>query len=153
MRNNDLISGSIKYYFTTSEIFEDIDVKRLSVKRKALNHKFKNPANIKIICSRIFAYFLYLIILDIIRNNITFIFPTSRVFVLGIRVIEGKRLKEYMRNKKSEMYDYFGSGFRLPRINLFYQKRKNEIRTREVMLNYSLTKEFFDNINNGKAYG
>ena len=101
----------------------------------------------------VFVYFLYLIILDIIRNNVTFIFPTRRTFVLGIKTLEGKKLKEYIRTKKSEMYDYFGSGFILPRITLFYQKRKNEIRTKEVMLNYSLTKEFFDNINNGKAYG
>ena len=153
MKSNNLTSSLVKYYFTTSELFEDFDIKKLSVKRKSLQHRYGESVNVRNICCRVFVYFLYLIILDIIRNNVTFIFPTKRIFVLGIKTLEGKKLKEYIKTKKSEMYDYFGSGFILPRITLFYQKRKSEIRTREVMLNYSLTKEFFDNINNGKAYG
>lgn len=153
MKSNNLTSSLVKYYFTASELSEDFDIKKLSVKRKALQHRYGESVNVRNLCCRVFIYFLYLIILDIIRNNVTFIFPTRRTFVLGIKTLEGKKLKDYIRTKKSEMYDYFGSGFILPRITLFYQKRKNEIRTKEVMLNYSLTKEFFDNINNGKAYG
>lgn len=153
MKNNNFISSLVKYYFNAEELFEDFDIKKLSVKRKALQHRYGQHVNTRNICCRVFIYFLYLIILDIIRNNITFIFPIRRTFILGIKILEGQKLKEYVRRKDSEMYDYIGSGFVLPRITLFYEYRKKEIKTKEVILNYSLNKEFFDNINNGKVYG
>lgn len=153
MKNNNFISSLVKYYFNAEELFEDFDIKKLSVKRKALQHRYGQHVNTRNICCRVFIYFLYLIILDIIRNNITFIFPIRRTFILGIKILEGQKLKEYVRRKDLEMYDYIGSGFVLPRITLFYEYRKKEIKTKEVILNYSLNKEFFDNINNGKVYG
>lgn len=153
MKTNTFLSSLVKYYFVLPDIYDNIDLKKVKVNRKALKLKYGKGYNIRAICCKMFVYFLYLIILDIIRNNITFIFPLKKTMVLGIKKFKNEKVIEYLTSTKSQMYDIFGAGFVLPRITLFYEYMNKEIRTKEVVLNYSLTKEFFDNINSGKVYG
>lgn len=153
MGSNNFMQGYVKYYFTIDDAFDKFNTRKLDVSRRALQRRYGKGISTKQICCRVFIYFLYLIILDIIRNNITFIFPTRKKLVLGIEIIRGKNLTEQLKARYPKMYDYLGAGMELPRIMFFFQKRDSELRSRGVMLNKSLTKEFFNNINAGKGYG
>ena len=153
MKLSNLTLTNVKYYFTASDIFEEFNTRDLDVSRKALQRGYGPGVSTKTMCCRVFIYFLYLIILDIIRNNVTFIFPTRKEFILGTSILRGEELLSKLRINTPKSYDYFGSGMTMPRINFFYKKGQYDIRTRNLVLNKSLTKEFFDNINNGKIYG
>lgn len=153
MKASNLTLNFVKYYFTPREMFEGFNTRKLEASRKALRRGYGQSIETRELCCRVFSYFLYLIILDIIRNNITFIFPTRKEMVLGVNVIRGERLHEQLRENTPKDYDYFGSGMTLPRINLFYRKGNYELRVRYLVLNATLMKEFFKNINNGKVYG
>lgn len=153
IQNKTFLSSLVKYYFNGEELFDDINISKIKSNRKLIRNKYGNSINLRTLCARILAYFLYLIILDIIKNNVTFIFPSRNLLVLGIKKLKDNEVLNYMKQYKPKMYDFFGSGCVLPRITLFYRYRNREIRTKEIVLNYSLTKEFFDNINSGKVYG
>lgn len=153
MKLSNLTLTNVKYYFTASDMFEEFNTRNLDVSRKALQRGYGKGISTKVMCCRVFIYFLYLIILDIIKNNVTFIFPTRKEFVLGVNIIRGEELLSQLRVNTPKSYDYFGSGMTMPRINIFYRKGSYDLRTRYLVLNKSLTKEFFNNINTGKVYG
>lgn len=153
MKYNNTTVSSISYNFNTSDLFVDFDLKKLEVSRKMVKKRYKNGSELRLWCCRIYMYFLYLVILDIIRNSTTFIFSTRKRMVLGIEILKGKDLLNHLKASENTMYNYFDSEYKYPQIKLFYDKGKQGSLTRGVMLNYSLTKEFFDNMNIGNKYG
>lgn len=153
MKYNNTTVSSISYNFNTSDLFVDFDLKKLEVSRKMVKKRYKNGSELRLWCCRIYMYFLYLVILDIIRNSTTFIFSTRKRMVLGIEILKGKELLNHLKASENTMYNYFDSEYKYPQIKLFYDKGKQGSLTRGVMLNYSLTKEFFDNMNMGNKYG
>lgn len=153
MKYNNTTVSSISYNFNTSDLFVDFDLKKLEVSRKMVKKRYKNGSELRLWCCRIYMYFLYLVILDIIRNSTTFIFSTRKRMVLGIEILKGKDLLNHLKASENTMYNYFDSEYKYPQIKLFYDKGKQGSLTRGVMLNYSLTKEFFDNMNMGNKYG
>ena len=74
MGSNNFMQGYVKYYFTIDDAFDKFNTRKLDVSRRALQRRYGKGVSTKQICCRVFIYFLYLIILDIIRNNITFMF-------------------------------------------------------------------------------
>lgn len=152
MKYNNVDISFIKYMFKSLDLFSNFDLKKLNVSRKMLKRSYSNGSELRLWCSRIYIYFLYLVILDIIRNNITFISSKRKKLILAIEILKGKELLKYLKNSDSKMYNYITSEYKYPRIKLFYKTGKNYL-TREILLNYSLTKEFFDNINKGNIYG
>lgn len=156
MKYNNTTISSISYTFSASELFENFNLKKLEVSRKMVKRNYKNGAELRLWCCRIYIYFLYLVILDIIRNSTTFVFTTRKRMILGIEILKGEGLLNHLKTSTNTMYNYFDSEYKYPQIKLFYEKgKKGKVRalTRGVMLNYSLTKEFFDNINSGNKYG
>lgn len=153
MKYNNTTVSSISYNFNTSDLFVDFDLKKLEVSRKMVKKRYKNGSELRLWCCRIYMYFLYLVILDIIRNSTTFIFSTRKRMVLGIEILKGEELLNHLKASENTMYNYFDSEYKYPQIKLFYDKGKQGSLTRGVMLNYSLTKEFFDNMNMGNKYG
>ena len=156
----------IRYYFTSQDLAEDLNLKRLKVSRKALAIHRGKSYNLRTLCIRMFIYFLYLVLLDIIKNNVTFTFPTLRKMMIGVRrITDENEVLEHMRKYDNTMYDVFGAGFTIPIITLFYEYKyinhkfsKNRVvdssmRMKDVGMSYRLTKIFFDNINSGKRYG
>ena len=76
--------------------------------------------------------------------------------ILGIEILKGEELLNHLKTSTNTMYNYFDSEYKYPQIKLFYEKGKKGKKgtlTRGVMLNYSLTREFFDNVNSGNKYG
>ena len=150
MKYNNTTISSLSYTFSAPEKF---DLKKLEVSRKMLKKNYKNGAELRLWCCRIYIYFLYLVILDIIRNSTTFVFTTRKRMILGIEILKGEELLNHLKTSTNTMYNYFDSEYKYPQIKLFYEKGKKGTLTRGVMLNYSLTKEFFDNVNSGNKYG
>lgn len=153
MKYNNTTISSISYTFSASELFENFNLKKLEVSRKMVKRNYKNGAELRLWCCRIYIYFLYLVILDIIRNSTTFVFTTRKRMILGIEILKGEELLNHLKTSANTMYNYFDSEYKYPQIKLFYEKDKKGTLTRGVMLNYSLTKEFFDNVNSGNKYG
>lgn len=151
--NKQLSLQAYKYYFTSEDLFDDFKLSTLDVNRKLFHRRYGKYTTVKSICCRIFIYFLYLVILDIIKNNVKFVFPITKLMVIGITIIKGNELIELLKNSKNQMYDYFGSEFKFPKINIFFKKKNIGMYSRDLVLNYSLTRMFFDNVNKGNIYG
>lgn len=59
------------YCFTAEDLYYSFDYKRLNIRKETVQKKYK-VVNRQQLCGRILVYLFYLIILDIIKNNVTF---------------------------------------------------------------------------------
>ena len=78
------------YCFTSMDLFDSKYKKKLGVNMKHVR-AYKQDM-IKELCSQIFTYFFYLVILDIIENNVTFVIPvtSNKMGRLSVKCYEGK---------------------------------------------------------------
>ena len=140
------------YYLNQEELFTGFDIKSLDVKRSTLRRAYKNSTTLDM-CGRVFTYFLYLVLLDIIENNITFVFPTKYRMELSIDILEGERLLRLLRRNHFSNYDPFAFGFKLPLIGLLVENSTVESFIKPVCFSGFLLDKYYKYLLEGKRYG
>ena len=110
---------------------------------------------IRELCAQIFTYFFYLVILDIIENNVTFVLPMdkrgNRNSNISVKCFEGEAFQRLYRAGSFQGIDFLSSNFKGYRLNYQYDYNGG-MREKDIYIDNKLKKIFYDNINNGKVY-
>lgn len=139
------------YCFTAVDLFDNFNTSKISTKVKFWGKDCR--ANTKSeLAAQILTYCFYLIILDIINNNATFVLPTvNKEAFIHVKQFTGEQFKHMYRMGKFNDIDYLMSNFKGYQIYFRYAY-KGGYREKPIYINSTLKKKFIDNINNGKQY-
>ena len=139
------------YCFTSMDLFDSKYKKKLGINMKHVR-AYKQDM-IKELCSQIFTYFFYLVVLDIIENNVTFVIPvtSNKMGRISVKCYEGEAFQNMYRKGCFNGIDFLASNFKGYRL-MFQYEAKGDIREKSIYINGALKQKFYDNINKGKVY-
>ena len=140
------------YCFTARDLFDNFNLKALNIPTKLYYGVYK-AQTLTEFCASIFTYCMYLIILDIIKNNVTFVLPlvSNREACIYVKPFTGDQFKKLYSGGKFIGIDFLSSNFTGYQIYFQYSYRGG-VRDKPIYINSKLKKIFYDNINNGKVY-
>lgn len=139
------------YCFTAVDLFDNFNTSRITTKRKFWGKDCRADSKAEL-AAQILTYCFYLIILDIINNNSTFVLPTfNKETMLHVKQFTGDMFKQMYRAGKFNDIDYLMSNFKGYQIYFRYQY-KGGYRDKPIYINSALKKIFINNINQGKQY-
>lgn len=137
---------NLSYCFFTADMYQDFNNKKWNIGNNISN----TP---KELCCQVFAYLLFLIICDIIENNITFELPLlrDRHAYIYVKCFQDEEFEKVFRRGAFEGIDYIKSEFK--GYNLFFQWQKGmKIKEKPIYITKNLKDWFYSNINSGKQY-
>ena len=141
------------FCFTSKDIYDSAYKSKLGVNMKHVR-AYKQDM-IKELCSQIFTYFFYLVILDIIENNVTFVLPMHKNGVrnanISVKCVDGETFQKMYQKGSFQGIDFRASNFK--GYHLMFQYDSNTgVREKTIYINDKIKKIFYDNINQGKVY-
>lgn len=103
-------------------------------------------------CSKVLLYCMYLILKDIIENNVTFMFPTEPMeSCIQVKSFSGEQFQNMYSKGKFAGIDFLSSNF--TGYQLYYRyKTKAGFKEKPIYISKNLKDKFYENINNGKVY-
>ncbi len=141
------------FCFTSQDLYDSAYKSKLGVNMKHVR-AYKQDM-IKELCSQIFTYFFYLVILDIIENNVTFVLPmrknSNRNASISVKCIDGESFRKLYQMGSFNGIDFLASNFKGYRL-MFQYDSEHEKREKTIYINEKLKKIFYDKINQGKVY-
>lgn len=139
------------YCFTAKDLFDNFNAKQITIPTEIFTKKYGCRSK-KDLCAKMLTYCFYLIILDIIENNATFVLPTkNREANIYVKQFSGEVFKNMYRKGKFFGVDFLNSNFKGYQIYFQYSHKK-ELREKPIYINSKLKEMFYENINNGKQY-
>ena len=141
------------YAFNTDEIFENFPYEKLLVTCddcNIVNGDYHKDRLVK----RVFKDALYLILNDIIDNNVTFQLPTGGIrSEIHVNNYEGEDFVKARQCGKWQDIDFIESNFTGNQLVLDMYGKKNGIRRRKpIYVDRRLKNKITENTNNGKRY-
>ena len=138
--------------FTPKELFDNCNLKELNIPKKIFTDKYKADT-LREFCGQVLAYCFYLIILDIIENNITFVLPlvAGRNAYIYAKPFEGELFQKMYQGGCFRGIDFLLSNFTGYQLVMHY-KSKNEDREKQIYISNNLKDKFYERINNGQKY-
>ncbi len=139
------------YCFTARELFDNFNSKQVNIKRKIYkgNHQTQSREEL---FGRILTYCFYLIILDMIENNTTFVLPTKNKDAnIYVKQFTGETFKDKYRRGKFKGIDFLNSNFTGYQIYFQYEYKGGR-REKPIYINSKLKDVFYKKINEGKQY-
>lgn len=136
------------YCFVTKDLYDNFNVKEISLKKHCSKDKSK-----KEMIASILMYCLYLIILDIIKNNITFVLPLfgDQEACFYVKSFNGDTFKTMYNGGCFSGIDFLNSNFKGYQI-YFQYTYKGGVREKPIYISNNLKSMFYENINQGKQY-
>ena len=139
------------YCFTAKELFDTFNLKMLKIKRDVVQKKYGVHSK-QDFCASVLLYCFYLILLDIIENNITFVLPTrNRESVIQVKPFFEDEFKEAYQNGKFKGIDFLNSNFTGYQL-MFRYKYDGGFREKSIYINNNIKSRFYELINQGKVY-
>lgn len=140
------------YCFTSLDLYEKFDT--TSVKMPKAYHKNGGKNTLKESFASMLTYLFYLIVLDIIENNVTFVFPlfSGKEACLYVKVFDGDLFQKTYSKGKFIGIDFLASEFKGYQIYFQYITGAKDIREKPIYISHKLKDIFYNNINNGKKY-
>lgn len=138
------------YAFNTGDLFYNFDIKKIKTSHEVLKKHYKTREK-KEMAVKVFLYAIYLILLDIIENSVTFVLPTSRRAQIQMGVIADEKFKEARRNGKFQDVDFLETNFKGYQLEFSYQT-KIRSKTKPIYVDSKLKNKITENANNGKRY-
>lgn len=138
--------------FNAIDFYKEYDTRRLKFKKA--DAKKAGAETKKHYCVSVFLYCLYLIFLDIIENNITFVLPlfSNRDAFFFIKPITGDDLKYLLQHGCMKQLDIIKSNF-TGYVPIFQFKTSDgRIKEKTIYLNKTLRDKLYEHINSGKQY-
>ena len=105
-------------------------------------------------CAQILTYFFYLVVLDIIENNTTFVFSLNssiRSATLSVKCFDGEVFRKQYAMGRFNGIDFLQSNFKGYQLYFFY-KKGSDWREKPIFINKTLKDLFYEKINNGMVY-
>lgn len=118
-------------------------------------HKVKNKKMTrKELSAKIFADTFFEILLDIIKNNVTFVLPLNygEYAEICIEPIEGEEFKEMYKKGSFRKVDYVLSQFTANRFRYKYRTKTNGMKEKSIYINKTLEELLLKYTHEGKQY-
>lgn len=142
---------ALGYSFTLTDLYTKFPFQKLKFSGATFQHIFKS-AFLPVQCTRIMYYCIKLVILDVIRNNVTFILPTGKKYAeIYVRRTSKEEFINRRRKGGDQEIDFLETNFTTYKLT-FRWMGKNFIRSKPCYIGGDLKKEFINNINNGMKY-
>ena len=142
----------VSHCFFAKDLFETFNKKQLKIKREVVQKKYgvnKRQA----LCASVFIYCMYLIILDIIKNNITFVLPlfNGKNAFIYMKPVRGEDFKKARQRGAFAGIDILASNF--TGYQLTYEwEAPSGIRNKPAYISRQFKDMLYENINKGKQY-
>ena len=140
------------YCFTSKDLLETLNKKELNITTKM--YKEYKADTLSEFCAQILTYFFYLVILDIIENNVTFVFSLNsqvRSATLGVKCFENEVFQKQYAAGRFIGIDFLASNFKGYQLYMFY-KKGTQWKEKPMFINKKLKDLFYEKINNGMVY-
>ena len=139
-----------KHTFLAEDLFEQVNPAKWGITRNFIKNEGCRKRQY---CGYVLVYFFYLVILDIIENNITFEFPVTgrNKGYLYVKCVYGEDFRNQYSKGRFRGIDFLGSEFKGYYIT-FQWHHQNRIREKPFYINTKIKNWFYDKINNGKQY-
>lgn len=140
------------YCFTSKDLLETLNKKELNITTKM--YKEYKADTLAEFCAQILTYFFYLVVLDIIENNATFVFSLNsqvRSATLAVKCFEGEVFQKQYTVGRFAGIDFLQSNFKGYQLYIFYKKGM-QWREKPIFINKKLKDLFYEKINNGMVY-
>lgn len=140
--------------FTNVDLFDNCNLQSLKLPKHMYKKENKNHRDTrKEYLASVYMYCLYLIILDIIENNVTFVLPLfgDQEACIYVKMFEDEKFQRMYSKGVFSGIDFLKSGFKGYRLYLQYTY-KGGIREKPIYISNNLKNIFYENINNGKQY-
>lgn len=141
---------ALGYCFSRKDLFRSFPVEKLELFGKKNTTSYDNVHS-KDLVGKIFVYGLYLILLDIIHNGITFKFPTKKDVTLHMKSITGEDFKKSRRNGAFLDVDYLKSNF-TGNIIVYSKIIRDRMVDRDIHVNKELKQLITKYTNEGRGY-
>lgn len=140
------------YCFTSKDLFENWNWLSLGIKRSVYYDKYHWKC-LEHFIAHIFLYFMYLVLLDIIHNNVTFVLPLkgNRKAMIHVKVFDGDQFQRMYAGGKFLGIDFLSSLFKGYQLFFYYNYRGGE-REKPIYINQKMKELFYSYINSGKEY-
>lgn len=144
---------SLGYSFNIDEIMHNFPNDKLIISCKECA-KITGDIHREKLIQKIFKESIYLVLMDIIHNNVTFILPVYGLCSCKMKMkrIQGEAFKNLRRGGKWKDVDIFASMFSGYQI-YFYMEGRRTPREKPVYINKHLTKLITEYTNKGVSYG
>ena len=140
------------FCFTVRDLFEGWNYKSLGIPIKVWRGKYKCECLPEML-GKIFLYFMYFVILDIIENNTTFVLPLkgNRHAMIHVKVFDGDEFQRLYSRGKFMGIDFLSSLFKGYQLFFAYNYRGGE-REKPIYIDNKMKELFYSHINAGKVY-
>lgn len=146
----------MRYYtshcITSTELFRKFKKDKIKLSKKQYLKEYKADTRQEL-AAKVLNYCLYLVLLDIINNNIIFALPDTFGFdsEISMKTFQEDEFKEMWRRGKFRDIDFVLSRFRGHQI--FYTfETKSGVKEKPIYVNKKLKDIISDNTNAGKNY-
>lgn len=141
-----------EYCFYASDLFETFNKKQLKIRKDVVEKKYgvnKKQA----FCASVLIYCFYLILLDIIENNVTFVLPlfNGKRASIYARPIVGDDFKQARQRGAFADIDILSSNFTGYQLTYSWQSG-NVTKYKPIYINKRFKDVFYKYINEGKQY-
>ena len=141
------------FCFTSYDIFSTFNLKQLKIKRTVVQDKYGCHKK-QSFCAAVFTYCCYLILLDIIQNNATFVLPlfNRRFASIHVMPIKGEQLKKARQAGAFQDIDLLLSNFTGYQLTYTWENTTNYRKTKPIYINKRFKDVLIKYINEGKQY-
>jgi len=140
------------YCFNCHDLFENFKFSSLGIKKEVFYYKY-HCKRVEDMVVQVFLFFMYLVLIDIIENNITFVLPLkgARHAMIHVKVFDGDQFQKMYAGGKFMGIDFLSSLFRGYQLFFSYNYREGE-REKPIYINNKMKEIFYGYINSGKEY-
>ena len=137
------------YAFSANDLFTRF---KLHYIKKSTYEAFHENSK-KVVAARVFIYLFYLIIKDVIDNNVTFKLPTACEAYIEMGVVDGDKFVKARQNGAFAEIDFLASNFKGHKLQYRQKKRNGAWYIKPIHVHKKLKNIIIDNTNKGKNYG
>lgn len=100
------------YCFSAYDLFSTFNLKQLKIRRDVVQDKYGAHSK-QTFCGSVLVYCFYLILLDIIENNVTFVLPLfgNKYAEISAQPVEGEDFKKAVQRGAFKGIDFLSSDF------------------------------------------
>lgn len=138
------------YSFGVRDLYDTYDIsKHVHLSQKIVKKKY-GVDRLQYLCASVFVYSFYIILLDIIENNATFMFPLKRGkrAILYVETFTGEKLQEIKRNGGMVDLDLIKSNFCGYRLKFSFEGA-GHMNSKSVYISNNLKKKLYDRVYSG----
>lgn len=144
----------IGYSFSAYELYETFHISEISgIDRLAKSKKYGFDRSTRFL-GNILTYFFYLVILDIVKNNTTFLLTTLCGIhaEIKMKVFTGESYIHRLSKGTFSEWDPLFSGFKGYQIFLSWNTWEGYLREKPIYIDYQLKDQLIENVKQGKLY-